>query len=778
MFRALLAALLCLTTAPISAQLRLAAKKPSEAALHWVDGRALLRVQLSAPPKLYTCHLLLDLLRPEALFLHENAASVLKAGAATVKTGGLELPSLPYAAKRITWLEEFTKEHAEELEEIPVAGMIGLAAFGDARVEIDGPASLLRLGGTAGATGSSGAGPGGEKRPQPSNGGVVLDLLAQPLRSGLQVAMALAPDRQVTARLHSGAAASMISPKLAQKLGHADGVLPYARLGSLALDRLGVFFPYETPKGCQVTIGGRMLRQLRIAFDPRGDWLLVEPGSEAKFPEDEAAFQRALFGKDAIAGLRSFLKDFPESSFRASAAHSLVHKALKATPPDPELVLEAAQLSIAAARKGRNCEETFKILKELPSSLGMLRRSILQFSLKHIDPAAEPERLFEVRLLLGRIARLAGDLKEARRHLLSAAFGLPRDGRVQLELGALHEQQGQFGRARGAYLLALLDTKQTGEIGLRQLQALHPKLPEKDRPLAEVLEEWCDGRVPAFHPMPREPEAIAPSGRVVLAELFTGAMCRPCLAADLAIDALAEHYGSKELLAVQWHLPVPEPEPLVTLVSQQRAQRCDVRSTPTMRIGGVHVLSGGGDAELAPELFGRLSKLVQAEAKKPVRLRLSGQAQVKGDEIRAKIALQMLSKDSPLRSLRLHAILTESPVLFPGKNGVLFHRHVARARLTPRPGLAVAELKEGRAQILASLREIEDGLERTMKDLDRDQENWLRHSKLDPRQLQILVFVEDTLANEGRGEVVQAHALCLETAKKPAAKPASKGEGK
>src|SRR5581483_5361271 len=46
------------------------------------------------------------------------------------------------------------------------------------------------------------------------------------------------------------------------------------------------------------------------------------------------------------------------------------------------------------------------------------------------------------------------------------------------------------------------------------------------------------------------------SDRAVLVELFTGAQCPPCVAADLGFDALQKTYGPSEVVRLQYHLHV------------------------------------------------------------------------------------------------------------------------------------------------------------------------------------------------------------------------------
>src|SRR5262249_48738304 len=76
------------------------------------------------------------------------------------------------------------------------------------------------------------------------------------------------------------------------------------------------------------------------------------------------------------------------------------------------------------------------------------------------------------------------------------------------------------------------------------------------------------------------------SSKVVLVELFTGAQCPPCVAADVAFDALLQSFQAKDVVLLQYHLHVPGPDPLTNDDSEKRARFYDVAATPTYYIDG------------------------------------------------------------------------------------------------------------------------------------------------------------------------------------------------
>jgi thiol-disulfide isomerase/thioredoxin len=59
----------------------------------------------------------------------------------------------------------------------------------------------------------------------------------------------------------------------------------------------------------------------------------------------------------------------------------------------------------------------------------------------------------------------------------------------------------------------------------------------------------------------------------VLAELFTGSECPPCVGADLAFDGLVEAVPAKYLAVLVYHLPIPRRGLKVVFFVQDTATR-------------------------------------------------------------------------------------------------------------------------------------------------------------------------------------------------------------
>ena len=178
-----------------------------DAPVRFVDGRPMLRVTLRAGEASYPCHVLVDLTRREPLHLHDNAAQSLGALQCEVSVDGSDLVfrDMPVDGSRDSWLEGFTKDHAEELQEVPVAGFLGVGAFQGRTIVLDGPAAKLRVLAS------------GSDRPPEAAGRGSSDLAADPGKRGVTWHVQFAaegeagtPDTRGVVALHTKEGASMI----------------------------------------------------------------------------------------------------------------------------------------------------------------------------------------------------------------------------------------------------------------------------------------------------------------------------------------------------------------------------------------------------------------------------------------------------------------------------------------------------------------------------------------------------------------------------------------
>ncbi len=164
--------------------------------------------------------------------------------------------------------------------------------------------------------------------------------------------------------------------------------------------------------------------------------------------------------------------------------------------------------------------------------------------------------------------------------------------------------------------------------------------------------------------------------RVVLVELFTGAHCPPCVAADLAFEGLAKTYSDKEVVLLQYHLHVPAPDPLTTPETETRANYYAVKGTPSLVFNGKSTAGGGGYRIHAPGAYKEFRAIIDPLLEKDNKITLTIEANRKGDavDISAVVGGYKFSD-----KLKLRIALIEPWVRFAGSNGLSYHSHVVRA---------------------------------------------------------------------------------------------------
>jgi hypothetical protein len=220
--------------------------------------------------------------------------------------------------------------------------------------------------------------------------------------------------------------------------------------------------------------------------------------------------------------------------------------------------------------------------------------------------------------------------------------------------------------------------------------------------LKPLLAEEKKGRLGPLKPDPYAGRADPHHDRVALLELFTGAECGPCVAADLAFDALSEAYRTTELITLEYHLHIPRPDPLTGRDSVARAAYYDIHSTPSTVFNGKPSAGGGGPAQDARKKLNQYRFVIDDILKNTKRAIIQLQARKNGDQIRIVASAEILNRgDKPPAQLpRLKLVLVEKNVAYPGGNKQSSHHHVVRAFPA---GVQGTPLEGGKGRVEASV---------------------------------------------------------------------------
>jgi hypothetical protein len=241
------------------------------------------------------------------------------------------------------------------------------------------------------------------------------------------------------------------------------------------------------------------------------------------------------------------------------------------------------------------------------------------------------------------------------------------------------------------------------------------------------------------------PDRKGRGGRVVLVELFTGAQCPPCVAADVAFDALLRTGAPRDVVLVQYHLHIPSPDPLTNADGRRRARYYGVPGTPTLRVDGREGPPTGGGRDRAHEVYDTLVDVLARELQRDAPARLTVTVQRHGERLDLVAEASEVKRTGPVR---LRLLLTEDVVRYVGANGQRLHHHVVRACPGGADGMAVTGAS-GRQEVAVDLAELRKSLRDELADHGAFKGgDW----PLDLKRLKVVALLQD---DDGK-EVLQA----------------------
>ncbi|CAN5157941.1 hypothetical protein BH10PLA2_BH10PLA2_07710 [soil metagenome] len=304
---------------------------------------------------------------------------------------------------------------------------------------------------------------------------------------------------------------------------------------------------------------------------------------------------------------------------------------------------------------------------------------------------------------------------------------------------------------------ALLNEKSTTEDRVRVLKALMPALKNNGKSdeakgietqlvkLETVLDKEYLAKVPPFKPEMFEGRKEKGDRKVVM-ELFTGAQCPPCVAADVAFDGLEKSYKPTEVILLQYHLHIPGPDPMTNAETEARAKYYAINSTPSTRFNGKSPLpAGGGGMAQSEGLYGRYRKVIDPILEQAAETKLTLKATKVGDKIDIKADVADL-KD-PGEKKRLRFVLVEETIKYVGGNKLRFHHHVVRDLPGGVKGVA---LNEANSKHTASvnLTELRKNLVKYLDEAAEKRPFPYADRPLDLKNLKVVALVQDDASKE------------------------------
>jgi hypothetical protein len=265
--------------------------------------------------------------------------------------------------------------------------------------------------------------------------------------------------------------------------------------------------------------------------------------------------------------------------------------------------------------------------------------------------------------------------------------------------------------------------------------------------------------VPPFTPAKYAGRKEKGANRVAVMELFTGAQCPPCVAADVAFDALEKAYSHKDLVLIQYHMHIPGPDPLTNKDTIARWDyysklfnkdgRRAVGGTPTTLFNGKVAAPGGGGMGNAKAKFDQYKEQIDPILEQKSDATVAGTAALADGTVTVNAIINGMDKAD---GLKVRVLLLEEEIKYVGSNGLRFHHMVVRSAFGQPDGW---ELKDGKVSASVALDDVKKTLTTYLDDFAKTRPFPYPQRPMDLKGLKVVVLLQ----NDETGEIVQAVQL-------------------
>jgi hypothetical protein len=368
---------------------------------------------------------------------------------------------------------------------------------------------------------------------------------------------------------------------------------------------------------------------------------------------------------------------------------------------NPQTTSEAGKLLLKASglQDAKEQEEAFKAIIE-----------------KHGDTAAGFQAALSLVLLKARTAEKVDDVRAAAEQAtkLAAAFGPDAETNAIFTLAQRLGNSDTTAPLAAEYAKKADQTFAKDDISNRRLGLLKAwaaalrkagkddEAKEMDARVAKLEKDQEDDLIK--HPIPFKFEPYkgrkAPSKRVAVVELFTGAQCPPCVSADIAFDAGLQAYKPADVVFLEYHLHIPGPDPMTNADSVARAKYYgnEVEGTPTAFINGKVTSPLGGVRDTSAYTYETLSEEINAALETETPVTLTAKATRKGEKFEVEAEYAGVKKTG--ENTRLRFVVVEDVVHFVGRNKQREHHHVVRGFIGKPEGFEVKKARDSQAVMM------------------------------------------------------------------------------
>ena len=736
-----------------------------------VAGRLVAQVELSTIHQRVPANLFIEFDNPTGLRLDNGVANALKAENQAGETTPISVhfPTFAITAERreqgpAEEYAEFTRLYSREINEQALVGSIGAKILKNYRVTFDLNSGEIEL-----ELPEEEAGDASEtvpEPPEPSGPGAADD-------GRVEVAITMTDDIiWLPVRLPDGKIQAMtvattrfdtlVDAEWCDQLGAPAGDVGSLKLDTLDFSDFVAFRPAEVnyvhPDGAVGVIGLNLLKHLRLTIDRQKNTAICRVTAPPEFPEADRGFFKAMVEEDGDA-LEAWLGDHPKERLSQEAAQLLLGYRIDEAA-EPEQLEKAIRLLAATWREDLVSTRGLDLMRELRAS-GYPLQAVVAGELGIEGGRADryPNSVHQLHSAIGDILLDQNEDKRAWRHLLSAAFGLPEDGLINLKLGEFYERQKRYNRAMSRYVQALI-TVEAGEKALEGLQRVQRLTGDGERLSVDTIGPLIEGKTYNYAAATRyRPKPEEDTNRVALVEFFTNTHIKEpnkekgAIGGALGNEGVMTYFPRSKVAMLTYHLPHPKFE-MDSLTNEFSQRAADAYSAPP----AVHVVNGSsqfdgyGHVRDAEKIYRMGRQAILSELAESSAFDLEAEAVVAGDRIAGKLVVR--GPDSA--NARVQIVLAERGVLYPGKSKVVIQRMVARAGLVDNPSGLRYRSEEGVMEIefSRSLGEITKANIEYLEGLEASGLGSVQTFAvtMDPRQLAVVAFVRDA----GSGKILQA----------------------
>jgi len=309
-----------------------------------------------------------------------------------------------------------------------------------------------------------------------------------------------------------------------------------------------------------------------------------------------------------------------------------------------------------------------------------------------------------------------GDDAKAETLLTDILKGNATSATALVPLARIEAKRGDNAKALDHFMSASL-TGQLKPEDAASMKALYAKA--HNGSTAGLVEALDKAYLDKF-PNPVKAEAYAPSparsNKLVLLELFTGSGCPPCVASDLALEAVMDRYKD-HIISIAYHEHIPQPDPMVAVNNNDRRAYYSVSGVPTFEIDGAMVANaagsnpGGGGRTNTAQVYANYKASIDKALEAPARAALDVKATGEGDTVSVTVNVTQVPADA--KDLRLHIVLVEKELRFNGENGIRFHPMAVRSTAGEK-GAGLPITAKGTTKYSFSLNQIRDEITKSL----------------------------------------------------------------